>query len=307
MSPNSKGLAQWVLFVALALALSGCATLSGNLQDPPNFADRTADSPPHEMIVDVTDRSPEGTPSELVTAVAAPDSTAGSEEILLAAAADTSVIAQQTARMKPGDGEIEEYDPWEPFNEKMFEFNRGLDRWVVKPVAKAYNRVIPDTIQQAIDNAFDNISFVPRLVNSLLQGKFEAAGRELARFLINSTIGHAGLFDIAKIELKLEKSKEDFGQTLGVWGFGPGPYLILPFLPPLTIRDGIGMAVDGAMDPLSHVLPFIWDRFGMKVGDTINDRALNLDLYQGFEETTVEFYSALRNAYLQRRLKLIKE
>ena len=302
MSPGSSGPAQRILFVALVLALSGCASLSGKLHE--------AGGPPPGTAVYVADRSAEEAPAELVAAAAASDPTAGSAKILLAAAVDTPLIAQQTAQKGSRAVEIveiEEYDPWEPFNEKMFEFNRGLDRWVIKPAAKVYNRIFPDTIQQAIDNAFDNIRFVPRFVNSLLQGKFEAAGRELARFLINSTIGHAGLFDIAKIELKLEKSREDFGQTLGVWGFGPGPYLILPFLPPLTVRDGIGLAADGAMDPLAYVLPFIWDRFGMRVGDTINDRALNLELYQGFEETTVEFYSALRNAYLQRRLKLIKE
>ena len=82
---------------------------------------------------------------------------------------------------------------------------------------------------------------------------------------------------------------------------------MLPFLPPLTVRDAIGYAADGAMDPLAYFLPFIWTGLGMKAGDTVNDRSVNLDLYQGFEETTVEFYSALRNAYLQRRLKLIKE
>ncbi|HYB43933.1 MAG TPA: MlaA family lipoprotein, partial [Candidatus Methylomirabilis sp.] len=85
----------------------------------------------------------------------------------------------------------------------------------------------------------------------------------------------------------------------------PGPFLILPFLPPLTVRDGIGYAADGAMDPLTYVLPFIWDRLGMKLGDTVNERSLNLDLFQGFEETTVDLYSAVRNGYLQRRHFLI--
>jgi len=119
---------------------------------------------------------------------------------------------------------------------------------------------------------------VPRFVNSLLQGKFAGAGRELSRFLINSTLGVGGLFDVAKTEFDIADSNEDAGQTLGVWGMGPGPYLVLPFLPPLTVRDGLGLAVDGAMDPLVYVLPFVWDRAGMRIGDTINDHALNLDL-----------------------------
>ena len=101
--------------------------------------------------------------------------------------------------------------------------------------------------------------------------------------------------------------KADFGQTLGKWGTPPGPYLILPFMAPLTFRDGIGYAVDGAMDPLSYVLPFIWERLVMKIIDTVNDRSRNLDLFQGFEETTVDFYSAVRNGYLQRRYRLIHE
>ncbi len=158
-----------------------------------------------------------------------------------------------------------------------------------------------------VGRAFANINFVPRMVNSLLQGKWEGAGRELARFLINSVAGIGGLWDIAKQELNIEPSKADFGQTLGKWGTPPGPYLILPFMAPLTFRDGIGYAVDGAMDPLSYVLPFIWERLVMKIIDTVNDRSLNLDLFQGFEETTVDFYSAVRNGYLQRRYRLIHE
>ncbi|HKA60969.1 MAG TPA: VacJ family lipoprotein [Methylomirabilota bacterium] len=205
----------------------------------------------------------------------------------------------------PSEGVLEEYDPWEPFNEKMFTFNYNMDKYVLKPIAKAYNFVMPDRLQQMIDSGFDNLLVVPRVVNNLLQWRPKGAGAELGRFLINSTFGIGGLFDIAKQEFGLQKTRVDFGQTLGIWGVSPGPFLVLPFLPPLTVRDGIGTAVDGAMDPLSYVLPFIWTRLGMKIGNTINDRALNLDLYQGFEETTVDLYSAVRNGYLQRRQNLI--
>jgi len=218
-------------------------------------------------------------------------------------------LAQRRGTTEPvPDIQIEEYDPWEPFNEKMFSFNYNLDKYVLKPAAKGYNFVMPDMFQQMISHGFDNIKTVPRLANNLLRWNLRAFGIELSRFLINSSVGIGGLFDIAKQEFGLEKPKgADFGVTLGKWGFGPGPYLILPFLPPLTVRDGIGYAADGAMDPLSYVLPFIWDRLGMKLGDTLNDRSLNLDLYQGFEETTVDLYSAVRNGYLQRRYNLIKE
>jgi phospholipid-binding lipoprotein MlaA len=201
----------------------------------------------------------------------------------------------------------EEYDPWEPFNEKMFTFNRNLDRWVLKPVARGYMFIMPEPWQVLVSNGFANINFVPRFVNSLLQGKWGGAGRELARFLINSTAGIGGLFDPAKDFWGIERSREDFGQTLGVWGAGPGPYLVLPFMEPLTVRDGIGKAVDSFMDPLSYFLPFFWDRLGMRVGDVINDRALNYDLFQGFEESVIDMYSAVRHGYLQRRQQLIKE
>ncbi|MBI1847303.1 MAG: VacJ family lipoprotein [Candidatus Rokubacteria bacterium] len=203
--------------------------------------------------------------------------------------------------------EAEQYDPWESFHERMFGFNRGLDRYLLKPAARAYKTVMPEQLQVVVANGFDNIRWVPRFINSMLQGKFSGAGREVSRFLINSTVGFGGLFDPAKDYWGIRKSAEDFGQTLGVWGAGPGPYLVLPFLEPTTVRDGIGMAVDGVMDPLAWVLPFFWDRLVMKVGDTVNDRALNYDLFQGVEETTLDLYSSVRHFYLNRRERLIRE
>ena len=219
---------------------------------------------------------------------------------------DSTLVAQTGGSSEArADDVIEEYDPLEKFNEAMFEFNLKVDRYLLKPVAKAYDFVMPDELQQMISRAFANLNFVPRFVNNLLQAKWAGAGREVSRFLINTVVGIGGLWDIAKVEFNIEPSRADFGQTLGKWGTPPGPYLVLPFLPPLTFRDGIGYAVDGAMDPLSYVIPFIWERLVMKVVDTINDRSLNLDLFQGFEETTVDFYSAVRNAYLQRRYRMI--
>ncbi len=222
--------------------------------------------------------------------------------------AETSPVTPQ----KPGATEpesdleeIEEYDPWESFNEKIFTFNYTFDRYVLKPVAKGYNFIMPDLFQQMIGRGFDNIRVVPKLVNNLLQGNWKGFTVELGRFLINSTLGIGGLFDIARQEFGLEKTKVDFGQTLGKWGIKSGPFLIVPFLPPLTVRDGIGYGVDSAMDPLGYFIPFFPDKLAMRLGDIINDRALNLELFQGFEETTVDLYSAMRNGYLQRRYNLI--
>jgi phospholipid-binding lipoprotein MlaA len=219
----------------------------------------------------------------------------------------SSALVQQPTDAADADADANEYDPWESFNEKMFTLNRNLDRFVLKPVAFVYNHIMPEPWQVMIANGFDNIKFVPRMINNLLQAKWGGAGRELGRFLINSTFGIGGLFDPAKDYWGISKSSEDFGQTLGVWGSGPGPYLILPFMEPMTVRDGVGKLVDSFLDPLSYFIPFIWDRLGMKVGDVINDRALNYDLFQGFEESVIDMYSAVRHGYLQRRERLIRE
>src|SRR5437660_682769 len=111
------------------------------------------------------------------------------------------------------------------------------------------------------------------------------AVREVSRFVVNSTFGFGGLFDAAKTG-DLKPSREDFGQTLGFWGAGPGPYLVMPFFGPMTVRDGIGRGVDGAMNPLNYFIPFFFDQLGMKIRETINDRALNYELFQGVEEPT---------------------
>jgi phospholipid-binding lipoprotein MlaA len=203
--------------------------------------------------------------------------------------------------------EGEQYDPWESFNEKMFAFNYRVDRYVLKPVSFVYRKFIPEPLEVLIANGFDNLRWVPRFVNNLLQGKWAGAGREMSRFLINSTLGIGGLWDPAKDYYGIPGSREDFGQTLGVWGSGPGPYLVLPLLPPTTVRDGIGQGVDIFLDPLGYVLPVFWDRVGMKVGDVINERALNYDVFEGVEETTLDLYSSVRHFYLQRRERQIRE
>src|SRR2546428_6978531 len=154
----------------------------------------------------------------------------------------------------------------------MYTFNYNLDRYILKPVARGYRVVVPDQLQIMIDNGFSNITWVPRFVNSLLQGKWEGALREVSRFVVNSTLGFGGLFDAAKTG-DIRPSREDFGQTLGFWGAGPGPYLVMPFFGPMTVRDGIGRGVDGALNPLNYFIPLFWDPPGRKVGEAINQRA----------------------------------
>jgi len=210
-----------------------------------------------------------------------------------------------TAATAPG--EDFEDDPWEGFNEKMFSFNREvLDRFLLKPIATGWDFIFPDMVQRGFRNMFDNIDVVRRVVNNGLQLKLTGAATELARFTINSTIGVVGFFDVAKDAFGIEQRDEDTGQTFGVWGAGPGPYLILPFLPPATVRDGIGYVLDGAMFPPSYFIPW-WGTLAGTFTETVNERSLNLDRFERVAESTVDLYGAVRNAYLQRRAAAIKQ
>lgn len=222
------------------------------------------------------------------------------------------LAAEPSFRSSPGtegwdsleDDDHDDYDPWQSFNEPMFRFNHDvLDRFVLKPMATAWDTVLPDPAQRAIGRAFDNLDMPHRLVNNLLQARPFGAGQELARFALNTTVGAAGLFDVAKT-LGIEKSDADTGQTLGVYGVGPGPYLVLPFLRPLTVRDGIGYGIDGLLDPLGYLLPGAAST-ARSVVNTVNDRSLNLAVFQDVEDRVVDLYSAVRNGYLQRRQRTI--
>jgi len=209
--------------------------------------------------------------------------------------------------MAAAPGEDFDEDPWEGFNEKMFWFNREvMDRFVLKPIATGWDFIFPDPVQRGFHNFFDNLAVVRRVVNNTLQLKLNGAGTELARFTINSTIGVVGFFDVAKDAFGIEQKDEDTGQTFGVWGMGPGPYLVLPLLPPLTIRDGIGYAFDAAMTPYTYFIPW-WGTFAGTATNTVNERSLNLDRFERVADSTVDLYGAVRNAYLQRRAAAIKQ
>jgi len=219
----------------------------------------------------------------------------------------------------------EEYDPWESFNSNIFEFNRQVDRFVLKPAAKGYNFLLPDWVQLSISNFYYHIRFPPRLLNNIFQGKFKGAGIEVGRFLVNSTIGGAGLIDVAK-DMGLETPEEDMGQTLGHYGMKPGPYLVLPLLPPFTVRDFTGYVGDVFLNPINWlVAPLIEVKnvpsiiahknrtttsviqFSARVEEIVNERSRNLEKYQGVEEATLDLYTAVRNAYLQKRAKAVRE
>ena len=219
-------------------------------------------------------------------------------------------VPQASAQATPEESEEYDQDPWEPFNENMFSFNRGLDRNLFKPVATGYDTVLPDPVQTSIKNVIKNLGVLRRLVNNLLQLKFDGAGREVLRFTINSTIGIVGIFDVARDGMGIKESDEDTGQTLGFYGVGTGPYLVLPFLPVTTVRDGFGSLVDQALNPLNYIFPIVVGVSGVTAGiyatDGLNERSLNLDKFERVEDSVIDLYGAVRNAYLQRRAADIK-
>jgi phospholipid-binding lipoprotein MlaA len=207
------------------------------------------------------------------------------------------------AEAAPGPADdTPDYDPWHALNERTFWFNYYvLDKHVMKPIAHVWQRVLPYRVRQGIGNFFDNLSMPKRLVNDLLQTRPRAAGTQIARFAINTTVGAVGFVDIAE-RLGFHGSDADGGQTLGVWGVGPGPYLVLPFLPPLTLRDGIGYGADTTADPVGYVVPV---PLVVSIATTsvrrVNERALQPAAFEDLEETVLDLYSAVRNLYLQRR------
>jgi phospholipid-binding lipoprotein MlaA len=146
-------------------------------------------------------------------------------------------------------------DPLESSNRLVFQFNDKLYFWVMKPLAKGYNAVVPLEGRVPIRNAFQNIRMPIRAVSAFLQGKMRVAGIELARFGINSTMGLAGLYDVAKSEFNIKGQEQDLGLTLGYYGIAEGPYLILPFLGPSCLRDAIGMTGGGFLNPLNYIGP----------------------------------------------------
>lgn len=192
-------------------------------------------------------------------------------------------------------------DPLEGFNRKVYAFNDALDTAILKPVAQGYKTVLPSPVRKMIHNFFSNIDDIFVTGNDLLQFKFKQAASDFTRVWVNSTFGVFGLFNVA---YNLEKHNEDFGQTLGFWGIGSGPYLVLPFLGPSSIRDGTGLAVDsyyGLVENLEDV-PL---RNSLYVTNKIDDRAQLLETETIIEGTVVDRYSFIRDGYLMHRRSLV--
>ncbi len=199
-----------------------------------------------------------------------------------------------------------EDDPWEPFNRGVFWFNDQLDGYVVEPVARGWDFVMPKDVQTWIDNFFDNVHAPIDGVNALLQGKPRDAGVAFGRFLFNSTVGFAGFFDPAASELGLDEVREDFGQTLAVWGLGSGPYLVLPVLGPSSPRETAGLVGDGAMAAYTWFIPWA-ATFSSRGVDVVNTRSRLLQQIEDSKKSSFDYYVFVRNAYLQYRRNLIQD
>ena len=194
-------------------------------------------------------------------------------------------------------------DPLEPVNRAIFDFNDAVDRHLLRPVAQGYVDLVPSLIRRGVSNFFGNLNDAYSALNNALQGKREPLGNDLGRVLVNSTLGLGGIFDIAS-EAGIEKYNEDFGQTLGWWGVGPGPYLVIPFLGPSNIRDAVGVTVHIYIDPISQIEAdrVMWSIYGVRV---IDARAAMLGTEDLLAGAALDKYTFIRSAYTQRRRNLV--
>ena len=206
----------------------------------------------------------------------------------------------------PAGVEPSPHDPWEPFNRSVFEFNEGLDAYLLKPVVAGYRFVLPEFVRDGIYNFFSNYSDIYTALQNLLQGKPDYAFSDLMRVVVNTTFGLGGLIDMATPG-GLPKHKEDWGQTFGVWGIPAGPYVVLPFFGPSNVRDTFGTAADLESDYLFRLLPDVALRnslTGLRVVNARNTYYAAGDLLDG---AAIDKYSFVRDAYIQRRQYQINE
>ena len=195
-------------------------------------------------------------------------------------------------------------DPLEPINRAVYSFNDVADKAVIKPISTVYKEVIPGPVRTGVTNFFSNLDDVIVIFNDVLQFKFAQAASDTTRLFTNTTFGVLGIFDVAS-EWDLDKHDEDFGQTLGHWGMGSGPYLVLPLLGPSTLRDSAGLfLVDSNIDPVLDIDP-VSDRNATIILKTINDRANLLGVSKILDEAALDPYSFMRDGYLQRRRSLV--
>jgi phospholipid-binding lipoprotein MlaA len=213
-----------------------------------------------------------------------------------------ALLVTGCATLPPNAGQ-DPRDPWEGFNRNVFAFNEGFDAAILKPVAEVWAK-LPDGVRECFSNAFFNLRGPSTAINNALQGKPEEAVSDVGRFLVNTTFGLAGCFDPAS-DLGLEKHREDFGQTLGVWGVGPGPYLVLPLLGPSSVRDATGILLVEPLLDLNFYIDYPAVEYSILTLRIVNERADLLPADRLINEAALDKYSFIRDGYLQRRRSLV--
>jgi len=202
-------------------------------------------------------------------------------------------------------------DPLEPFNRVMFKFNDFIYMNVVQHVANGYRAVTPDPVERGASNFFQNLGYPVRLVGNLLQGRIKGAWIETERFVVNTTIGVAGIYKAADHFERMQPIEpEDMGQAFGAWGIGEGPYLVLPLLGPSNLRDLFGLVGDRAVNPLTEPYSVIEDsnlQLALGASGFVVQSPSLLDLYTKMKGSAIDPYSALKNGYLQKRRNMIEE
>ena len=229
--------------------------------------------------------------------------------IVLAGVFSLSVSACASNPDAAHKSQTEMSDPFEPVNRAVFGFNDILDRIIIEPAAKAYHFVMPQVVQNSIQSFMRNLKSPIIVANNLLQGDVGGAGVTTARFLINSTIGFAGLADVAETT-GLSYEPEDFGQTMAVWGMPSGPYLVLPILGPSSIRDTAGLVVDSYADPV-RIVAFNtdneWIYYTRGAVEGLDTRARLIDTIKDLRKNSLDYYASIRSIYTQKRQSLIRD
>ncbi|MFC1488865.1 VacJ family lipoprotein [Thermodesulfobacteriota bacterium] len=201
-------------------------------------------------------------------------------------------------------------DPLRPWNRLMFHFNDKLYFWLLKPLAQGYRFLVPELARIGVKNFFHNITTPVRFTNSILQGKGRLAGVELGSFMINSTWGGLGLWNLTQDHPDLKPSDEDLGQTLGYWGLGNGFYIVWPFLGPSTLRDSVGKFGDSFLTPTVFLDEYwleFWLSLGMNSTRVLNETSFRIGDYEAFKKSAIEPYEAMKDGYLQIRKKKVED
>jgi phospholipid-binding lipoprotein MlaA len=288
---------------AASLVSEGVAVVSGSELLPvqtPELSVKSGEESPNDLKVAIQEKALAPSPS--------PESSQSLDNpTKTSVTSNTDLEVLDYVEEEGEEAKVAIADPLEPFNRAMYHFNDKVYFWVLKPLAQGYSTVVPEVVRIGVRNLFANSTFPIRFVNCLLQANLPGAASELGRFMINTLWGIGGLLDIAShTDINLSKHDEDFGQTLGVFGLGPGFFINWPLLGPSSPRDTLGLVGDFFLYPSTYLVPWdIW--LGIRVYEEVNDTSLSIGDYESLKEAAIDPYVAIRDAYFQYRQKKVKD